>query len=42
MAALCDETVVRPLERLSVEGAGELPEDIRPANVVPLARRAPA
>lgn len=42
MAALWDETVVRPLERLSVESAGDLPEDIRPANLVPFARRGPA
>lgn len=39
MAALWEETVVRPLERLSNESADELPEDIRPANVVPFARR---
>lgn len=38
MAASCDETV----ERLPVEIAGELPEDIRPAHVVPFARRVPA
>ena len=42
MAALWEEAVVRPLERLSDESAGELPEDIRPANVVPFARRVPA
>ena len=42
MAALWEETVVRPLERLSNESAAELPEDIRPANVVPFARRVPA
>lgn len=42
MAALWDETVVRPLKRLSDESAGELPEDIRPANVVPFTRRVPA
>jgi transcriptional regulator with XRE-family HTH domain len=42
MAALWEETVVRPLERLSSESAGELPEDIRPANVVPFARRVSA
>ena len=42
MAALWEETVVRPLERLSDESAGELPEDIRPANVLPFARRVPA
>jgi hypothetical protein len=42
MAALWDETAVRPLEHLSVESAGELPEDIRPANVVPFARRVSA
>ena len=42
MAALWEETVVRPLERLSDESAGELPEDIRPANVVPFARRVTA
>jgi hypothetical protein len=40
MAASWDETVVRPLERLLDESAGELPEDVRPANVVPFARRA--
>jgi hypothetical protein len=39
MAALWEDTVVRPLERLSDESAGELPEDIRPAIVVPFARR---
>ena len=42
MAALWEETVIRPLERLSNESAGELPEDIRPANVVPFARRVSA
>ena len=34
MAALWDETVVRPLERLSDESASELPEDVRPASGV--------
>jgi hypothetical protein len=38
MAALWEEAVVRPLERMSDESAGELPEDIRSANVVPVAR----
>jgi len=42
LAAMWEEAVVRPLERLSDESAGELPEDIRPANVVPFARRVPA
>jgi len=42
MAALWEEAVVRPLERLSDESAGELPDDIRPANVVPFARRVTA
>jgi hypothetical protein len=42
MAALWEETVVRPLERLSDESAGEPAEGIRPANVVPFARRVPA
>lgn len=42
MAALWDKTVVRPLERLSDESADELPEDIRPANVVPFVRRVSA
>jgi hypothetical protein len=42
MAALWEETVVRPLERLSNESAGELPDDTRPANVVPFTRRVPA
>jgi hypothetical protein len=38
MAALWEEAVVRPVERLSDESAGELPEDIRSANLVPFAR----
>lgn len=42
LAALWEEAVVRPLERLPDESAGELPEDIRPANVVPFASRVPA
>jgi transcriptional regulator with XRE-family HTH domain len=42
MAALWEETVVRPLERLSDESAGEPADGIRPANVVPFARRVPA
>ena len=42
MAALWEETVVRPLERLSDESAGELPENIHPANVVAFARRVTA
>lgn len=42
MAALWDETVVRPLERLSHESAGELTEDIHPATVVPFTRRVSA
>lgn len=42
MAAFWEETVVRPLVRLSDESAGELPEDIRPANIVPFARRVTA
>jgi hypothetical protein len=37
MAALWEEAVVRPLERLSDESADDLPEDIRSANVVPFA-----
>ena len=41
MDALWEETVVRPLERLS-NGAGELPEDIRATNVVPFAHCVPA
>ncbi len=38
MAALWDDAVVRPLERLSNESAEELPEDVRSAVVVPFAR----
>ena len=41
MAALWEETVVRPLERLSDESA-ELPGNIHPANVVAFARRVTA
>jgi hypothetical protein len=36
MAALWDQTVVRPLERLSNESAGDSPEHIRSANKAPL------
>jgi hypothetical protein len=36
MAALWDQTVVRPLERLSNESAGDLPEHIRSVNKAPL------
>ena len=42
MAALWEETVVRPLGRLSDESAGELAEDVRPTNVVPFPHRVPA
>jgi hypothetical protein len=42
MAALWEETVVRPLERLSDESAGELPENVRSANAVPFTRRVSA
>jgi hypothetical protein len=38
MAALWEEAVARPLERLSDERSGELPEEIRSANVVAFAR----
>jgi len=38
---LWEEAVVRPLERLSDESAGEPAEDIRLANVVPFARLVP-
>ncbi len=38
MASLWESSVVRPLERLSDESAGELPQDARPAKVVPFAR----
>ena len=41
MAALWEQSVVRPLKRLSDESAGELPEDIRPVNVVHFAPRVP-
>lgn len=37
-AALWEEKVVRPLERLSDEQAGELPEDLKRENVIPFAR----
>jgi hypothetical protein len=42
MSALCEEIVVSLLERLSNESAGELPADIRPANIRPFAHRVPA
>ena len=38
MASLWESSVIRPLERLSDESAGELPKDARPVNVVPFAR----
>lgn len=38
MAALWEDAVVRPLGRLSDESAGELPDDICAANVIPFAR----
>lgn len=38
MAALWEEAIVRPLGRLSDESAGELPDEIRAANVIPFAR----
>lgn len=40
LAALWEENVIRPLERLSDESAGELPEVGGTANVVPFARTA--
>jgi hypothetical protein len=40
--ALWEENVVRPLERLSDESAGELPEIAGASNVVPFARTASA
>jgi len=39
ISALWEDTVIKPLERLSHESASELPEDVRPANVLPFARR---
>lgn len=38
LSRLWKEIVVLPLERLSDESAGELPDDIRAANVIPFAR----
>jgi hypothetical protein len=42
MAALWEESVIRPLGRLSDESVGELPSNLRFANVVPFARAVPA
>lgn len=38
MAALWEDAVVKPLGRLSDESAGELPDEVRAANVIPFAR----
>ena len=40
LAALWEENVIRPLQRLSDEAAGELPETAGTSNVVPFARTA--
>lgn len=42
MAARWGKIVVRPLERLSDESADELPDDVRPTNVLPFAPRVSA